>query len=98
MCCTVGVCSGIALPAVVFTANAQLAGAMPADHSGMGHAADAAAGPPAKAFQQDGGKMMKGMDRPCTGDADKDVGAREIAHHQRAAEKSLRSQRHPEPH
>ena len=56
----------------------------------MGHAADAAAGPPTKAFQQDGGKMMKGMDRPSTGDADKDVGAHMIAHHQRAAEKSLR--------
>lgn len=69
---TVGVCSGIALSAVMFSANAQPAGAMPADHSGMSHSADAAASPSTKAFQQGGEKMMKDMDRPYTGDADKD--------------------------
>jgi len=81
---TVAACSGIALSAMVFTASAQPAGAMPAEHSGMGHAADAAASASTQAFQQGGEKMMKDMDAPYTGNADKDFVAHMIPHHQGA--------------
>lgn len=81
---TVCVCSGIALSAMAFTASAQPAGAMPAEHSGMGQAADASASASTKAFQQGGEKMMKDMDAPYTGNADKDFVAHMIPHHQGA--------------
>jgi hypothetical protein len=96
---TVCVCSGIALSALSFSAGAQPAGSMPADHSGMSHAADAKASPSTKAFQQGGEKMMKDMDAPYTGDADKDFVAHMIPHHAGAvsmAEVQLKYGKDPE--
>lgn len=74
-------CSGIALSALSFSANAQTASPAPAPHSGMQHAADATASASTQAFQQGGEKMMKEMDQPYTGNADKDFVAHMIPHH-----------------
>ena len=75
------VCGGIALSTLAFTASAQPAPSMPADHAGMGHAADASASPATQAFQAGNDRMMKDMDRPYTGNADKDFVAHMMAHH-----------------
>jgi uncharacterized protein (DUF305 family) len=82
---TVFVCSGIAICAVAFAANAQPAGSQPAaGQAHMSHATDASASPSTKAFQRGGEQMMKDMNAPYTGDADKDFVAQMIPHHQGA--------------
>ncbi|CAN5346433.1 DUF305 domain-containing protein [soil metagenome] len=96
---TACLCGGMALSALAFSASAQPAGAMPADHSGMGHSMDAADRPSTHAYQEGDRKMMKDMDQPYTGDADKDFVARMIPHHQGAvsmAEAQLKYGKDPE--
>jgi uncharacterized protein (DUF305 family) len=81
---TVLVCSGIAISAVAFAANAQPAQSQPAGQEHMGHAVDASASPSTQAFQKGGEQMMKDMNVPYTGDADKDFVSQMIPHHQGA--------------
>ena len=91
--------SGLTLSAAAFTAHAQPAGTMPADHAGMSHAADSKASASTQAFQQGEEKMMKDMGRPYTGNADKDFVAHMIPHHQGAvhmAEVQLKYGKDPE--
>ncbi|MEC5214335.1 uncharacterized protein (DUF305 family) [Polaromonas sp. CG_9.5] len=87
---TVCACSGIALSALSFSANAQTASPtpmpMPMPHSGMQQAPDATASAATQAFQQGSEKMMKNMDQPYTGNADKDFVAHMIPHHAGAVE------------
>ena len=92
-------CGGMALSALTFTASAQPAGAPPAEHSGMSHSAEASPSPSTHAFQQGGEKMMKDMDAPYTGNADKDFVAHMIPHHEGAvsmAEVQLKYGKDPE--
>ena len=84
---TVCVGSGLVLSALAFTASAQSAGTMPEGHAGMGgmsQPANASASASTKAFKQSDAKMMKDMNVPYTGDADKDFVSHMIGHHQGA--------------
>lgn len=95
------VCAVIALCSATWTAQAQQASTPPAmDHSA--HAAPSAqanSSASTKAFQISDEKMMKDMDVPYTGDADKDFVAHMIPHHQGAvsmAEVLLKHGKDPE--
>lgn len=94
-----GFIGGIALCAAAFTASAQTA-AMPEEHHGMAHgAAPAASSPSTAAYQKGGEKMMKDMDGPYTGNADKDFVSHMIPHHEGAvsmAEVELKYGKDPE--
>lgn len=96
-----GFVGGIALCAAAFTASAQTTGAMPEEHHhGMVHAAAPAdSGPSTEAYQKGGEKMMKDMDGPYTGNADKDFVSHMIPHHEGAvsmAEVELKYGKDPE--
>ena len=81
--------SGIVLSCLAFSvpvyaqANAQTAPRM-AGHAGMDHSAHGDASAATKAFQASDEKMMKDMDVPYTGNADKDFVSHMIPHHQGA--------------
>lgn len=74
--------AALALSTLAFTASAQA----PADPAGMSHAAPADAGASAstQAFQAGSEQMMKDMNAPYTGNADKDFVAHMIPHHRGA--------------
>ena len=76
----------IALSAAAFTAQAQIAAPMPAEHMGTNHAADAQTSDATRAFQQGEEKMMKDMSRPYSGNVDKDFVAHMLPHHEGAVD------------
>jgi len=74
----------IALFTVAFAANAQAPAPANPDQMNMAKSADTESSPATQAFKTGSAQMMKDMNAPYSGDADKDFVSHMIAHHQGA--------------